>query len=133
MPINLSENSQADREAQLELTRKLIFFVSESNAIEGIHRDPTTPEIAAHTTLLSLPKLSVDSLNAFQSVVAPGNPIRDALDMHVYVGKHVAPPGGPHIVIFLRDILTIANQKEDPWIVHCQFATLHPYMYGNGR
>jgi hypothetical protein len=112
---------------------KLIVFIRESNAIEGILRDPTEAEIAAHEKLLALPKLELGDVIEFQAVIAPGKPIRAAAGMNVRVGNHIAPPGGPLIVDELRRIIDEVNISRDPWGCHVRLELTHPFLDGNGR
>jgi hypothetical protein len=110
-----------------------IDFIRESNRIEGILRDPTEDEIAAHERLLKLIQLHPTTVGDFQAVIAPGKPIRQRPGMNVRVGNHVAPKAGPTIVHRLKRVLDLANGTSDPWRVHVAFELLHPYMDGNGR
>ena len=104
-----------------------IDFIRESNRIEGILRDPTEDEIAAHERLLGLLQLSVTTVGDFEAVVAPGRPIRSDRGMNVRAGNHIATEGGLHIIRRLQRILTKANQGSDtPWSIHVAFETLHP-------
>lgn len=108
-------------------------FVRESNLIEGIDREPTRDEIAAHERLLRQFHVSATELGDFQSVVAPGKPLRAEPGMNVRVGHYVAPQGGPNIVKRLQKICRDASSGAPIWKTHVQFELLHPYLDGNGR
>ena len=111
-----------------------IEFIRESNRIEGILRDPTQDEIAAHERLMKRRQLSVATVGDFQAAIAPRMPLRSEEGMNVRVGSHTAPEGGVQIVQRLQRLLTQVNQGRGvPWSVHVAFEKLHPYMDGNGR
>lgn len=111
-------------------------FVRESNRIEGITRGPTESEIAAHETLLELPRpLTVQDLCVFVSQVA-GAPIRDQIGMDVTVGSYRPPRGGYAIRSELAVIVMRANAADHyygPYELHCKYEKLHPFLDGNGR
>lgn len=111
---------------------KLATFIAESNLIEGIYREPSNAEIDAVDVFLNS-DATEESLNAMQAVFAPGYPLRSCVGMDVRVGSHIAPRGGPQIVVRLNEIIEHAHTVKNPWQVHCEFETLHPYLDGNGR
>lgn len=107
-------------------------FVRESNRIEGIHRDPTSEEIAAHKIFLSLTNPTIEDMCAFVKVCAPHAELRNKEGMDVRVGNYIPPRGGPDIEIKLNEIL-----KHWPWmssfLLHVQYEKLHPFTDCNGR
>lgn len=111
---------------------KLAAFVRESNAIEGIHRDPTTDEMDAHVAFLARPTITVADLVGFVEVIAPGKPLRDRVGCDVRVGGHIPPPGGPGIRTELA-ILLDGIDSMTPYEAHVEYELLHPFMDGNGR
>jgi Fic/DOC family len=110
-------------------------FVAESNAIEGIHRDPTSEEINATKVFLNLPRVTVDDLRVLVDVYAPGHVLRDRSDLNVFVGSYVAPGGGMSLVGRLGSLLADVNHRDgaDPWRAHVAYEMLHPFTDGNGR
>lgn len=107
---------------------KLVPFLRESLAIEGIHREPTNAEVDATGAFL-LGELTVDAVLALQAIYAPGKPLRDIPGMDVRVGRYLPPPGGPRIARDLRRVLGVAGAYQ----IHVAFELLHPFMDGNGR
>lgn len=108
-------------------------FIAESNRIEGIHRDPTHIEIAENLRFLH-DDLTIESLQEFVAVIAPGNRLRDEVGLNVRVGNHRPPMGGPLIRPALADILSgIWRGLFTAHEGHCRYETLHPFTDGNGR
>jgi hypothetical protein len=104
-------------------------FVRESNRIEGITRAPTKAEVAAHVAFLAAP-VSVESLVALVTVLAPHAVLRNREGLNVRVGNHHAPQGGAHIVVALRALLDADHSSYEE---HLQYEMLHPFTDGNGR
>lgn len=108
-------------------------FVRESNRIEGIHRDPTAEEVRAHDKLIAMPFITVDDLLAFVGVYQPDAELRTRAGLDVRVGKHFPPPGGAAIGYALEDLLARAEHSANPYSIHVEYETLHPFTDGNGR
>lgn len=111
--------------------RQLTLFVTESNKIEGILRDPTVDELDAHEEFLTSGATDFD-LEDLVSVVAPGHVLRERPGLNVRVGDHRPPSGGPSIRTKLNRILDKLDELS-PHLVHCLYEDLHPFTDGNGR
>jgi hypothetical protein len=115
------------------MTSRLTAFLRESNAIEGIHRDPKLSEVGAARHFLALPNLTLQDLNDVQQAFAPGHDLRDRLGLDVRVGNYIAPAGGPEIRERLINLLIGIHKPNTPFNTHIAFEMLHPYTDGNGR
>ncbi len=112
----------------------LVKFVTQSNAIEGIHRKPTEEEIAASEAFLGLCSLSTSNLCILVKVYQPDALVRSQPGMDVRVGEYVAPQGGPRIVSQLDNLLIdYIFGGIKPFTMHKRYENLHPFTDGNGR
>jgi len=112
-------------------------FVRESNKIEGIYRKPTPEELAEFDRFMGLDRTYVADMIQFVSVYHPNAVLRNLTGLDVRVGNHIAPSGGPDIELRLVNLLAGANKQppcfSDPFEVHLEYETLHPFTDCNGR
>jgi len=126
--------------AGVDVAGQVYDFVKESNAIEGIHRDPTDDELEATVAFLDLEKVTVAHMEVLVQCYA-GAPLREKFGQNVRVGSHFPPRGGPLVRKDLMDLLKAAHSVgrssttpgTRPYLVHQRYEQLHPFMDGNGR
>lgn len=117
-----------------DLTPLVPEFVRESNAIEGIVREPSEHEVFAHLQLFDVEELEVRDVAQFVRIIC-GAELRDRVGMDVRVGTHRPPPGGPEIRHWLQKHLGRHYRfgLYSPHVAHLEYEDLHPFMDGNGR
>lgn len=103
-------------------------YAAESRAIEG--ENPSEQSAVLLRAFVEGP-LSVETLCDYVYGEA-GAKIRSEGWMNVRVGSHVCPPGGPHIVTALEEMIS-GVMILDMYEFHTKFLHLHPFMDGNGR
>lgn len=109
-------------------------LINESNAIEGIHREYTGPELTAFQEFLDLTEIKIADMVTFVSTFEPTARLRVVPGMDVYIGNHTPPPGGQAILYKLKVLLEKANDLDfTAWEVHMEYESLHPFSDGNGR
>lgn len=107
--------------------------IRESNRIERIYRDPTKEEIAEYERFLQLKTITIDELQRFVEVYAPGNVLRAHPGLDVRIGRRILR-GGPHVPTELEALLAQVNTGSiRPYEAHLEYEMIHPFTDGNGR
>lgn len=108
--------------------------IAESLRIEGITRDPTNAEFAAHESFILLPEIRIADLEDFLKVYAPRARLRDRAGMNVLVDRVYQPtPGGEVVRFQLQTLLNVVNtHRLSPWQAHIEYELIHPFTDGNG-
>ena len=106
-------------------------FVVQSNAIEGIDRDPGG-DIEAHLEFL-FSRLTVESLQTLVTRLQPGAVLRDRPGLDVMVGNYTPPRGDYHMSKALQALLYDTDMVCGPEYTHLAYEMLHPFTDGNGR
>lgn len=122
--------------------KTVIDHVRESNAIEGIYREPTQEEVNEFGRFIALKTVTVEDLEHFVSIYQPEARLRDKIGLDVFVGNHTPPVGHPRIREILQDLLFGINIHSDinrvamsrhVYKIHCRYEWIHPFTDCNGR
>lgn len=108
-------------------------FIRESNRIEGITRPISESEIAEYVRFIALDMVTLEDMRHFVRIYQPNAKLRDKVGLDVRVGNHIPPRGCPEIKDQLVNLLSRAYQDWNPYVIHLEFETLHPFTDCNGR
>lgn len=120
------------RQIQIESSDEIYGFISESNRIEGIEREPMPEEFEEYHRFMALREVTIEDMEQFVKVCQPDAFLRDTPGINVMVGNYFPPVGGPFIRTSLKLLLEEIGVLS-PFQAHVRYEKLHPFTDGNGR
>lgn len=112
---------------------KLEIFFLKSNAIEGIFGQPVNAQISLFSMATRHQDLTVEDVVTFVNISQAGAKLRSSVGLDMVVSNHNPPSGGPGIVSELADIMLEVTEAVNPYDIHMEYESLHPFTDCNGR
>lgn len=114
------------------MKQSIVDFVTESNRIEQIFRQPTDDELYELVRFMGLSKITIDELKRFVTIYQPDAKLRDRRGLNVRIGTYYPPKGGENITQCLEYMLLKTN-SQSAYELHVNYELLHPFTDCNGR